>query len=558
VLAAPIIYSKLAEWDEIRKRHASGLGFGAPTVVPSYLTGAAPGTPDEIVFSKTALTPQLIKNIVAVRAHSWVAQDDEERDQYSDEEFAEIVEFSQMSEAELRKFIARGANPKNRSDLVEEVLETGEMLRIKIDTMDPLFHQLVREFAIAEVKVHQLFNQRNRGEWVDPEQYLPKVGTQLTTMVEIYREHKLKEAGVHYVSTGISVWERFIEFKGNVFLGEVSSRDVYEFMNHHLTVSKRWSQQYLSKVKVYLTDIFSVAITLNHFDGQNPVDNLARMPQLPKAERALRAKPRYPLSTEQINTIFSSEWYDPNSKRWKGQLGNDLGTRYFMPIILVLHGSRVREPLQLMTDDIIIKDDIVCFNFRLEFGKGESDENDGINKQETTKKHPDDLPARSFKNDDVIRIIPVHRKLLELGFMQYVEERRAALGHPGPLFQSALPEPGGKAPKYGRVYEQGMLRFMRDVLKFPSGYGNHSNRHQLEDRIREANAHLPWPAGMWQFLTGRRMPAVQHQHLAAPVGSEQDYGLGYSPAAVSKWQFTIGFSDIVFPLPYALWRASKR
>jgi hypothetical protein len=509
------------------------------------------------VFSKTALTPQLIKNIVAVRAHSWVAQDDEERDQYDDEEFAEVVEFSQMSEAELRKFIARGANPKNRSDLVEEVLATGEMLRIEIDTADPLFHQLVREFAIAEVKVHQLFNQRNQGQWVEAEEYLPKFGTQLSVMVEVYREHKLKEASAHYVSTGISVWERFIEFKGNAFLGEISSRDVYEFMNHHLTVSKRWSQQYLSKVKVYLKDIFSVAITLNHFDGQNPVDNLARMPQLPKAERASRAKPRYPLTTEQINKIFSSEWYDPTSTRWTGQLGSDLGTRYFMPLISVLHGSRVREPLQLMTDDIIVEDGIVCFNFRLEFGKDGSEDIASRDSFAATEESRAELPPRSFKNDDVVRIIPVHPKLLELGFMEYVEERRAALGRPGPLFQSALPEPGGKSPKYGRVYEQGMLRFMRDVLKFPSGYGNHSNRHQFEDRIREANAQFPWPAGMWQFLTGRHMPAAQHQHLATAVGSEQNYGLGYSPSAVARWQSTIDFSDIEFPMPYALWRANK-
>lgn len=554
LLAAPIIHSKLAEWDRIRQRHGPKSDLGAPVVLPSYITGAGPGAPDEIVFARTALTPQLIKHIVAARAHSWVAQDDEERGQYDDGEFAEVVAFSAMSEAELRKFIARGAKLNQNADLVDEVLATGEMLQIDIDPMDPLFHELVKEFAIAEVKVHQLLSQRNQGEWVNAEAYLPKVGTPLSAMCDVYQEHKIMNASEHYVTTGLSVWNRLIEFKGDVFLEDVTSKDIYEFMHHHLFVTKNWGDKYLGKVKTYLKEFFSLAITFDYLKGGNPINNLERTPKLPKSEQGTRDKPRYPLTSKQINEILASEWYDPQSKRWTGQLKHDLGTRYFMPIISVLHGSRVREPLQLMTDDIIVEDGIVCFNFRIEFDEPESKEA-GTEELVTTEERQDGWPARSFKNGAVIRVVPVHPKLLELGFMEYVEERRAALGRPGPLFQSALPEPGSKSPKYGRVYEQGMLRFMRDVLHFPSGYVNHSNRHQLEDRIREANAGAPWPAGMWQFLTGRRMPAARDRHVATPVGSEHNYGRGYLPSAVAKWQATIDFSDIEFPLPYTLWRS---
>lgn len=104
ILAAPIVFSKLAKCDEIRKQRNSSFGIGMPIVVPSHLKSAALGISDEFVFSKTALTPQLSKNIVAVRVHSWVAQDAEDRDQYDDVEFAEIFEFSQMSEAEMLRF----------------------------------------------------------------------------------------------------------------------------------------------------------------------------------------------------------------------------------------------------------------------------------------------------------------------------------------------------------------------------------------------------------------------------------------------------------------------
>jgi len=551
---APLIHSKLAEWDKVRQQLRQPVG---PTVIPSYLTGGAPSAPGEIITEKTQLTPQLISNLVAARMNAWVRMDDRERRILDDEGFDEAEEFSRMSLPQLRKFIARGAQEDKNPDLVEQILDTGEMLGVQVDVTDLLFPQLVREFALGEVKIHELLNQRNNGEWPDVARILPKVGAQLSTMAEPYRNHKLKTASTHYVGTGVSVWKDLIEFKGDVFLAEVSSRDIYELMEYHLNTTKKWGASYLSKVKTYIGEIFSLAITLSYFDGPNPVERIRQVPQLAKAERAARDKPRYPLSSQQINAIFASEWYNPRATRWRGQIGSDLGVRYFMPLISVLHGPRVREPLQLMTDEIIERDGIVCFNFKIEFDEDGEKESQEKSLAKSTDEAHSAWPSRSLKNNAVSRVIPVHPKLLELGFMDYVQARRKELGRPGPLFQSALPEPGGKSPKYGRAYEQAMLRFMKDKLGFPSGYGNHSHRHQFEDRIREANSHKTWPAGMWQFLSGRQMVRAEDRAHAAKVGSEKDYGNGYSPAAVLRWQATLDFSDLQFPLPYNAWKISR-
>jgi hypothetical protein len=549
----PIVHSTLAAWDKVRQQHRQPSG---PKVVPGYLIGDS-AAPDKVTLVATPLTSQLIQNLVAARTHAWLHLDDRERAELSDEEFDDAVQFSAMSLPQLRQFIARGARKDKHPELVEQILDTGEALGIQINFEDPLFAELVRDFAIAEVKIHEFLDKRNRGDWPDKNDVLPKVGTHLSEMIEPYRKHKLENVGAHYVGTGVSVWKDLIEHKGNVFLSEVTSADIYALMEHHLRVTKRWGQDYLSTVRTYFDDFFSLGITLSHFKGPNPIRTLEKLPQLPKKEREERKKPRYALSSEQLNIIFASDWYNPTATHWKGQLGKDLGTRYFMPLISLLHGPRVREPLRLMTDEIVEQDGIPCFNFRIEFeedGKKDSKESTADVVEENYKA----WPTRSLKNTAVLRIIPVHPKLIELGFLEYVEERRKELGRPGPLFQSALPEPGGKSPKYGRAYEQAMLRFMKNKLGFSNGYGNHSHRHQFEDRIRVANAETPWPAGMWQFIGGRKMVREEDKAHAAKVGSEKDYGRGYKPAAVLKWQATLDFSDIKFPLPYLEWKKLRK
>ena len=558
LIANPIISSKLNEWDKIRKTNAQAQASSTPVLVPGYLFDASGNTSDVIGPVARSLTPQLISVIIATRMHSWVASDDRDRASQDDDAFDEAVKFSEMSEAELRKFIARGAKPEHNSELIDQVLDAAEMLGARISVSDPLFASLVQKFAVGEREIHTLLNARNKGDWPEVESVLPKVGNHLSEITEQFRTDKSRTAGKHYVGTGVAVWLSFIEFTGDIFFDEVTSKHIYDCMEHHLRESKRWGPKYLSKVKTYLKDIFDLAITLTYLTGPNPIGTLVKLPQLDKDQRTERDKPRYPLSSQQANTLLASDWYNPQATQWRGQLRTDLGTRYFMPLISLLHGSRVREPLQLFTDEIVCVDGVHCFNFRVEFEKSE----DGGNKVEAGEKEVlevrnDGWVPRSFKNDSALRMIPIHPKLLELGFLEYVAERRTELRRNGPVFPSALPQAGGTSPKYGRSYEQAMLRFMKDDLKFPSGIGNHSNRHQFEDRVRDANAEFPWPAGMWQHLTGRRVPGEKDGNIAR-VGSEEYYGKGYAPKATLKWQQTIDFSDIVFPPPFAQWREAKR
>ena len=111
----------------------------------------------------------------------------------------------------------------------------------------------------------------------------------------------------------------------------------------------------------------------------------------------------------------------------------------------------------------------------------------------------------------------------------------------------------------GRSYEEAFLRFVRDILDFGSGYGNHSFRHGLEDRIREAQvAKGLWPAGLSHQYTGRKSTRPKDRDLLLVEGSEGGYGDGYSPAGMLPFIERLDFSKVQLPPPFADWLGNKK
>lgn len=141
-------------------------------------------------------------------------------------------------------------------------------------------------------------------------------------------------------------------------------------------------------------------------------------------------------------------------------MSQDLGARYWVPLVCLFHGLRIRETLQLHVHDIT-NGDTPLITIQTELDKS------------------DRKLARHLKNDATRRTIPIHPELLKLGFMDFVQEAGKWKVN-GILFPSSLPEPGGENPMWGRAYEQRFVPFLRDTLKFGHGYGNHSFRHTLE------------------------------------------------------------------------------
>lgn len=540
VIGADIIARKLKEWDALRK-----------------FQDAKP-TPVEIL-----LTKPLIAQIAGARLQSWLATDNRARlgeDGLDDDDLAEIVEFCADYDKVLRNVNVQKKGSAYWESVKDSVLDWCLTLEYDVSEKDPQFLDLVHAFAKSEIRAQQFIAARNRGDAPDDGGILQRVGTCLSAMNAEYVEFKSKTVGPKPVSMAISIWNRFIAFKGDVFLDDVTSNDIYQFFESRLFTDKDpWSQKYVDgHAKRSLKEIFALARTRSFMSADNPMSKLEMTPKLSAEEAKKRTNPRFAFSSEQINTLLSSEWYIPDSTQFRGKLKTDLAVRYFGPLIGLLHGTRVREFLQLMTNDVSMADGILCFKFQIIINTDdeiEQVESASAKKAKTRSKSGElILPKRTLKNESVIRTIPVHPKLIALGFDEYVEERRRQAGNAAPLFESSVPTPGGKTPMWGRAYEQSFLRYVRDTLEFGSGFGSHSFRHQFEDRIRHAQGTLKsWPAGMAQLLSGRQLPRDADRDIFRDIGSERDYGNGYRPSAALPYINTLNFDDIRFPESFLKW-----
>lgn len=72
-------------------------------------------------------------------------------------------------------------------------------------------------------------------------------------------------------------------------------------------------------------------------------------------------------------------------------------------MIALFTGARINAAITLQYKDIFIKDGIPCIQFR------------------------SDHPIKKLKNDASERLVPIHRQLLDLGFVDYINRQKARL-----------------------------------------------------------------------------------------------------------------------------------
>lgn len=132
---------------------------------------------------------------------------------------------------------------------------------------------------------------------------------------------------------------------------------------------------------------------------------------------------------------------------------------YWIPPILLTSGGRVAEVSGLRTDDIVYVLGIPCFRFIWDCPDEDDDEGDGqLGKVTRTAKTEDEF-LRRLKNSASRRTIPIHPELLRLGFLEWVEGRKAEIGpKPGPLFKELTWE---EKSGYGRKPSEYVLGLLK-------------------------------------------------------------------------------------------------
>jgi integrase len=213
-------------------------------------------------------------------------------------------------------------------------------------------------------------------------------------------------------------------------------------------------------VNKYLSTLspFLVWCVGNGYAERNPCDRLFY--RLQKGRN-----PRPPFTSEQLKQILASPLFTGFRCDGKEHLRGYMKSkdwRFWIPLVCLFTGARISEVSQLRLDDVQSEDGMPFIWIRHDEKRGQK-----------TKS------ARS-------RIAPIHSKLAALGFLRFVEELKSAnSGASGRLFPELLPNSrdnsGATASRFWRDY----LRRI-SVKSGADGYGSHSFRHLLADRLRLA------------------------------------------------------------------------
>lgn len=102
---------------------------------------------------------------------------------------------------------------------------------------------------------------------------------------------------------------------------------------------------------------------------------------------------REPFTSDELHKIFNPKYY-PNPHERKNI------AKFWIPIIALYHGCRQNEICQMDLNDVVQEKGIPCLSIN---DRGED---------------------KSLKNKGSNRVIPIHPKLINMGFLQYVEYQR--------------------------------------------------------------------------------------------------------------------------------------
>ena len=268
----------------------------------------------------------------------------------------------------------------------------------------------------------------------------------------------------------------------------------------HERTTKGNSIKTLEKKGALVGAVFSSAVK-DELIGKNPFagfdySRFALKQGIEKKER------RLPFDQAQLKRIFSLEEGVYSVAKSVG--GGGYHCRVWMPLLGWLTGARLDEIGALTIEDIL----------------------------EAPIPH---IVIRAGKTQSSVREVPLHSKLIELGFLKYVEDiRRAGHNSLWPLMRS-----NSDLTKDSEVLGRWFNRFIRAKLKMPSTAVFHSFRHTFKDMCRDALI----PSDIHHALSGHLSDRDEKN-----VGDS--YGKGFS-LETKRSQLELIKPPLDLPLPRA-------
>ncbi|MYM85247.1 hypothetical protein GTP44_25325 [Duganella sp. FT50W] len=375
----------------------------------------------ELPASTDGLAEQLSALYLSGLDNDYSARENQSR-WFDDDEPAELT--SQIDEvlAMLRKAVLTGNTTAFQPMVDQLAMMRGYQL---IDESGEDLQRVTFRFLRAALAGCETLAKRQQGQFADtpalPAEPLPaswELDALATPKPPPAPVPVLSDVTEHYIkfletkhsktqTTSLSCWQRFVTFCNDKPLSQIGTNDVYSFFEARLHAEKKpWSMDYCSTVHRGLGEAFTVAKT-KELCKHNPAKELEMLPKIKASEERKRLKPRYPYTVEQLNILFSSDWYDPVATNWLGRMKWDLGARYWVPLLCLFHGLRIREVLQLLAADVKVEE-VPLLSIQVDEGGADEDKRDDDN--------DDRLPTRTLKNDATKRTVPPSRCRSLLGW----------------------------------------------------------------------------------------------------------------------------------------------
>ncbi|WP_367274864.1 DUF6538 domain-containing protein [uncultured Maritimibacter sp.] len=246
------------------------------------------------------------------------------------------------------------------------------------------------------------------------------------------------------------------------------------------TITTRTVNRHLSSLGAFCRWLVS-----HGYLDQNPVDGMALNKE--KHSKTLT------FTAEQMNTLFGSPLFTGCQSDEQPRFIKKPGTvlirdhRYWVPLIMLFSGARPGEIGQLAVSDV-----------RQEHGNWImhiTDDGEG---------------GKSIKNENSKRILPVHDQLIQLGFIDY-HENRVRAGDVRLFPEAERNARGQMMADYSRMFS----RYLIDLgIKDGRGYSQYSFRHGAADALRRAG----YLDHEFKFLMGHGDTSMTGRYGVMPQG----------------------------------------
>lgn len=333
-----------------------------------------------------------------------------------------------------------------------------------------------------------------------------------------------------------AAWQRLIQFVGDIAIGDLKRKHLIGWLDLMekipASMSNRERQMPLLALIAHFDgrayDTISAATVdksrsairsvLIWAEGRYIEHSPARGLRPEARPKDTTAQRRLPFSVGDMNIIFSTPIYAgcaSATKRTKpGKLVIE-DSYFWLPLLAAFTGARLEELGQLLTEDVRRKKNIDFFDI-------------------TTLN--DD--TKRLKTDASTREVPIHSKLIELGFLQYVERTRQK-GKVRLFPDLERDSRGSYTQAFSRQWNRWLRRF---------GIGDerkvfHSFRHAFKDAARRGD-----------------VPKQQRDRLQghALEDEAEKYGLGWELPALKRQIEKVRYTGLKLPIPVKRPHKSKK